>query len=121
MGAPNKVLVDNGVEFDNPELLETMEQFNIEVCATAAYSPWSNGTCERNHAVVDLMVNKMLEESPGLKLDIALAHAVNVKNSLHNHNGFALIQLVTGTLPNLPTVINSKLTALETIISQFQS
>ena len=117
MGAPNKVLVDNGGEFDNPELLETMEQFNIEVCATAAYSPWSNGTCERNHAVVDLMVNKMLEESPGLKLDIALAHAVNAKNSLHNHNGFAPIQLVTGTLPNLPTVINSKLPALETIIS----
>ena len=62
MGAPNKVLVDNGGEFDNPELLEAMEQFNIEVCATAAYSPWSNGICERNHAVVDLMVNKMLEE-----------------------------------------------------------
>ena len=59
----------------------------------------------------------MLEESPGLKLDIALAYAVDAKNSLHNHNGFRPIQLVTGTLPNLPTVINSKLPALETVIS----
>ena len=117
MGASNKVVVDNGGEFDNPELLEAMEQFNIEVCATAAYSPWSNGICERNHAVVDLMVNKMLEESPGLKLDIALAHAVNAKNSLQNHNGFAPIQLVTGTLPNLPNVLNSKLPALESTTS----
>ena len=113
MGASNKVLVDNGGEFDNPELLEAMEQFNIEVCATGAYSPWSNGTCERNHAVVDMMVNKMLEETPKLKLDIALAHAINAKNSLQNHNGFAPIQLVTGALPNLPNVLNSKLPALE--------
>jgi len=113
LGAPNKVLVDNGGEFDNPELLEAMEQFNIEVCATAAYSPWSNGTCERNHAVVDLMVNKMLEESQKLKLNIALAHAINAKNSLQNHNGFAPIQLVTGALPNLPNVLNSELPALE--------
>ena len=98
-GPPNKVLVDG--EFKNPDILEAMEQFNIEVCVTAAYSPWSKGTCERNHAVVDFMVNKMLEESPKLKLDIALAHAINAKNSLQNHNGFAPIQLVTGVLSNL--------------------
>ena len=57
-GAPRKVLVDNGGEFDNKDYLDAMEQFNVEVCATNAYSTWSNRTCERNHAVVDLMVEK---------------------------------------------------------------
>jgi len=46
-GAPNKVLVYNGGDLDNMEYLNTMEQFNIEVCATGAESPWSNGVCER--------------------------------------------------------------------------
>jgi len=63
MGAPNKVLVDNGGEFDNKEYVEAMEQYSIDVCATGTYSP-CNGTCERNHAMVDMMVYKMLEESP---------------------------------------------------------
>lgn len=92
-GAPNKVIVDNGGEFDNPEYLDIMEQFNIEVCATGAESPWSNGVCERNHAVVDLMVEKMMLEDNNLKVDEALAHAVSAKNALQNHNGFTPIQL----------------------------
>jgi len=44
MEAPNKVLVDNGGEFDNKEYVEAMEQYNIEVCATGAFSPWSKET-----------------------------------------------------------------------------
>ena len=39
LGAPGKVLVDNGGEFDNPLYLEAVEQYNIEVCATRASSP----------------------------------------------------------------------------------
>ena len=62
LGAPRKVLADNGGGFDNPPYLEAMEQYNIEVCATGVSSPWSNGTCERNHAVIELMADKMLEE-----------------------------------------------------------
>ena len=112
LGAPAKVLVDNGGEFDNPEYLDAMEQFNIEVMATAANSPWSNGIFERNHCVVDGIVEKMLEEEPNLNLEIALSNAVNAKNCLTNHNGFAPVQLVTGQLPNLPSVINDKLPAL---------
>ena len=112
-GAPRKVLVDNGGEFDNKEYLDAMEQFNVEVCATAAYSPWSNGTCERNHAVVDLMVDKMLEDDENMNIQVALAYAVSAKNSLQNHHGFAPIQLVTGTLPNLPNILNSDLPALQ--------
>ena len=113
LGAPGKVLVDNGGEFDNPLYLEAMERYNIEVCATGASSPWSNGTCERNHAVIDLMVDKMLEEDPKMKIEVALANAISAKNSMQNHLGFTPIQLVTGTLPNVPSVLNSDLPALE--------
>lgn len=49
---------------------------------TAAYSPWQNGICERNHAVVDNCVAKILEDQPDLNLELALAWAVNAKNSL---------------------------------------
>ena len=41
------------------------------------------------------------------------SNAVNAKNCLSNHNGFAPSQLVTGQLPNLPSVINNKLPALQ--------
>ena len=54
LGAPNKVLVDNGGESDNPVYIEAMEQYNIEAITTGANSPWSNGICGRNYSVVDL-------------------------------------------------------------------
>ena len=112
-GAPNKVLVDNGSEFDNPEYLDAMAQYNVEVMATAASSPWSNGICERNHAVVDIVVQKILEEQPAIDIEMALANAVSAKNCLMNNKGFTPVQLVTGQLPNLPTVFNSSLPSLE--------
>ena len=90
-----------------------MEQYNIEVCATGASSPWSNGPCERNHSVNDLMVDKMLEEDPKMKIEVAQANAISAKNSMQNHLGFTPIQLVTGTLPNIPSILNSDLPALE--------
>ena len=112
-GPPKKFLTDNGGEFDNPEYRELAEQFNVEVCATAAYSPWSNGICERNHYVVDTCVQKMMEEDPHMEIDVALAWAVNAKNSMQNHSGFSPIQLVLGTNPNLPSVMMNKPPALE--------
>ena len=90
-----------------------MEQYNLEVCATGALSPWSNGTCERDHAVINVMVDKMLEEVPKMKIEIALANAISAKNSMQNHLGFTPIQLVTGTLPNVASVLNSNLPALQ--------
>ena len=112
-GAPKKFLVDNGGEFNNEEYRELAEQFNVEVCATAAYSPWSNGICERNHYVVDVCVQKMLEEDPRMELDVALAWAVNAKNSMQNHLGYSPIQLVLGNHPNLPSVMVNQPPALE--------
>ena len=55
----------------------------------------------------------MLEEDPGLTLDVALAWAVNAKNTMQNHLGFSPMQLVVGNNPNLPSVMNNKLPAQE--------
>ena len=55
----------------------------------------------------------MLEEDPGLSLDVALAWAVNAKNTMQNHLGFSPIQLVVGNNPNLPNVMINKLPAQE--------
>ena len=48
---PKKFLIDNGGEFANENYTEMGEQLNVEICSTAAESPWQNGICERNHAV----------------------------------------------------------------------
>ena len=99
LGAPNRVLVDNGGEFDNEIYIEAMEQYNVEPITTEANSPWSNRICERNHAVIDLVVQQMLEEQPKLELEIALSNAVNAKICLMHYNGFAPAQLATRQLP----------------------
>ena len=51
-GTPKKLLTDNGGEFANESYKEMAEQFNVEICSTAAESSWQNGICERNHAVI---------------------------------------------------------------------
>ena len=53
IGAPEKFLCDNGGEFANKTFLELCENMNIRVMHTAAYSPFSNGLCERNHTIID--------------------------------------------------------------------
>ena len=44
-GRPRKILTDNGREFNNVELRELGEAFNVKILTTAAESPWSNGVC----------------------------------------------------------------------------
>ena len=90
-GVPEKVLVNNGGEFDNPLYLEAMEQYNIKVCATGASSPWSNRTCERNHTIIDLMADKILKDDPKMKIEVAVANVISAKNSTQNHLGFTPI------------------------------
>ena len=113
MGPPKKFLADNGGEFANEIFRDMCANLNIEVMNTAAYSPWQNGICERNHAVVDNCVAKILEDQPKLNLEVALVWAVNAKNSLSMVYGWSPYQLVFGSNPNMPNVINDKHPALE--------
>ena len=111
-GAPGKFLADNGGEFANEQYRDMCENLNIECCKTAAYSPWQNGLCERNHAVVDECIEKILSDNPKLSRELAVVWANNAKNCLQMNSGYSSYQLVYGQNPNLPNVLNDDPPAL---------
>lgn len=119
LGCPKKFLADNGGEFANDTFKDMAENLNITVLHTAAESPFSNGLCERNHAVIDDMVRRILDDHPTYPLSVALSWAVHAKNSLQMVEGYSPYQLVFGRNPTLPSVVIDELPALEgTTISQ---
>ena len=112
-GVMESMLTDNGGEFSSDETREVASILNIEVCTTAAESPFQNGLCERNHAVVDNMLMKMEEQCPDTDIEVLLAWANMAKNALQMWNGFSSYQLVFGKNPNLPNIMNDNLPALQ--------
>ena len=113
-GAPRKILSDNGGEFNNAEMRQFGETFNVKIMCTAAESPWSNGKCERLNAVLGDSVRKIVDDC-GCDVDIALAWAVSARNALANSAGFSPNQLVFGFNPIIPTVFSDDPPALEKV------
>ena len=104
-GMPDKFYFDNGREFNNPILIDLAEKFGISLHGTtAANSPYSNGVCERNHAVVDMMMRKIKAGDPTLKDQEALEYALMAKNSETNNKGFSSYQIVYGSNPKVPGI-----------------
>ena len=119
LGIPKKIMCDNGGEWMNNEFMDLCENVNIRVMTTAAESPFSNGICERNHAVIDESVRKIMADQPNCPLTVALAWAVHAKNCLLMVGGYSPFQLVFGRNPRIPGVMNDFLPALEgTTISE---
>ena len=112
-GAPRTFHMDNGGEFANDEMRELGNQFGIRIKHTPAYSPWSNGLNERNHATVDVMMSKMIEDCPNLPENVALQYAVSIRNCCMYIHGFTPAQLALGQNPKLPSVLHDELPALE--------
>lgn len=113
-GTPSKFLFDNGGEFQNSEMRQLGEAFNIAILTTAAESPWSNGIVEKLNGVLATSVRKIMEEA---RCDVktALGWAVAARNSLDNFSGFSPNQLVFGSNPMFPNVASDALPALETV------
>ena len=111
-GPPKKILSDNGCEFNNSDMRQLGEAFNIKILTTAAESPWSNGICERTNAVIGDAVTKILEDSQ-CDIQSALAWAVSARNTLLNNMGYSPNQLVFGFNPGIPDNFNSSPPALE--------
>ena len=101
-GIPEEILVDNGGEFTAEEIKEFTSILNIKVNTTASHSPFSNGLCERNHAVMDSMLEKLEYEHPNTPLDDLISWACAVKNSMSIHAGYSPFQIVFGVNPTLP-------------------
>lgn len=113
-GVPSKgLLTDNGGEFSNDQFREMASMLGIHVMTTGAESPFQNGLCEKNHGLVDIMLEKLVYDNPTIPLDVLLCWANMAKNSLQNWNGFSSFQLVFGKNPSLPNVITDGLPALE--------
>ena len=115
-GAPRRILSDNGGEFANSEFIEMCENLNINFITTAAESPWSNGLVEKHNDIVGEAVYKIMEDVD-CSIEVAFCWALNAKNSLQNVHGFSPYQLVFGQNPNLPSVFEAKLPALEGVTS----
>lgn len=111
-GAPKNVLSDNGREFDNQDFRDMCSKFGIEVKTTPAYSPWSNGVCERHNMILTDILKKLKSDTAS-DWDTCLAWALSAKNSLVNNSGFSPCQIVFGNNPNLPSILTDGLSALE--------
>ncbi|XP_064622512.1 uncharacterized protein LOC135484764 [Lineus longissimus] len=111
-GAPKKFFSDNGGEFDNEEVKQMGENFGIEILTTAAYSPWSNGTCERHNLTLAETIGKVRRDK-NCSWEMALHWALMAKNSMSNVHGYSAHQLVFGLNPNLPSVLTDRIPALE--------
>ena len=106
-GIMNQCHNDRGSEFLNSEMFKLLDYLGVKHTATASYSPNMNGLNERNHAIVDRMMNKMLMMEATLKPEIALLWSINAKNSLENHQGFSPSQLMFGENPRLPALYST--------------
>ena len=97
---------DNRGEILNIKLDELTSKLGISVKFIPAYSPWSNGINERNHASADLTIKKLMEEKKTVLTDSLVKAAAWTHNTSVNKLGYSPLQLVTGksvTLPRLTT------------------
>lgn len=62
-GRPNAFLRVNGGEFNNKQFRDMCENLSIISKTMAAYSPWSNGLCERSNSVIAEVTEKTIEET----------------------------------------------------------
>ena len=112
-GVMRYILNDNGGEFTGNEIKEVKDILNVVDLTTGAESPWMNGLCEKNHALVDSMLERMVEDYPNIPDYVLLGWANMAKNSMQMVYGFSSNQLVYGTNPNLPNIMSHGLPAME--------
>ena len=107
-GRPDQFLSDNVGEFVNQEFNEMCEKFDITVSTSPAESPWCNGVIERHNGILGKMIDSTMEET-GCNLETAICWCVNAKNTLCNVQGFSPNQLVFGSNPSTPGLLDDKL------------
>ena len=87
---------DNGSEFIGRAFQAMSRLFNTHNVRTVPYHPASNGQVERVHAVIDGIMDRLLEGHPGLEEESALVWALASYNSATMSTGFTPNQLVFG-------------------------
>ena len=100
---------DRGTEFVNALMAEYTRKTGCNQKTTPAFSPWSNGGNERNHATVDRTINKLREDDPKIKLQDAVDLACFWKNAEVRKTGFSPHQLMYGRGVTIPGVIDGNI------------
>ena len=95
--------------------MKNSETCEIKGKTTAAYSPWSNGLCERHNQTLTNIMQKVRADKEGMDFETLLCWALAAKNSMVNTHGFSPYQLVFGNIPNFPFTFTDELPALEGI------
>ena len=93
---------DNGREFKNIKMDKLVSKLGISISYGPAYSPWSNGINERNHASCDIIIKKIMEDNKTGLTDAVIKTAALSHNQNVNKAGFSPLQLVTGKAANIP-------------------
>ena len=117
-GRMDMIHSDRGGEFCCSELADIAEYIGVRSSFTAASSPNQNGINERNHAIVDRMIDKMRTQDSTLSADVALTWALVAKNTLENVSGFSPFQLVFGKGPVLPSVYTTGPPGYEEVVME---
>ena len=100
-------------------MIDLAEKFGISLSkVTAAHSPFSNGICERNHQIVDLMMAKIKAADPTISHQESLDYALHAKNMEMTNKGFSPFQIVYGENPRIPGISTGNLASLS---NQFSS
>ena len=89
-----------------------MYGLKMQPVVTAASSPFSDGICEKNHEIVDLTMEKIMDGDPSIKEYEALDYALYAKNLETNNKGFSSIQIEYGKNAKVPGITNSTLAGL---------
>ena len=105
-GRVDKIITDNGTEFQNELMREVASALNVELLSTGANSPWQNGIVERNHMTTDSIITAISRDYPNMPLEVALAWAINAVNSMSSVRGFSPYQLVFGKSIRLPNILD---------------
>merc|ERR1712177_58585 len=93
---------DNGTEFKNVKMDKLISRLGISMSYGPAYSPWSNGINERNHASCDLTIKKLMEDKKIGLTDILVKTAAWTHDTNVNRAGFSPLTLVTGKAVSIP-------------------
>ena len=80
---------DNGTEFKNVKMDELVSKLGISINYGPAYSPWSNGINERNHASCDLTIKKLMEDKNIGLNDVVVKTAAWMHNTNVNRAGYS--------------------------------
>ena len=96
-------------------LINFLSRFNTVKRNTSSYHPEMNGKCERIHSLVDLNMEKMLNDKSVncINDNIALSFAISAYNLSEMSSGYSPVQLVFGPQDTLTSVVNQSLSQAE--------